>query len=132
MAQQIAAQLEVQIGSVARQIDEKLAQFGSGEELAVRIQEKIQGVLRRAEERVGEALRNAETRQREAERRAAETAARQRSQPVSYAVPPLPPKPPKPPKPPVSEEERMMILRMVSEGKVSVEQAEKLLSAMNG
>jgi hypothetical protein len=135
MAQQIAAQIEVQIGSVARQIDEKLAQFGTGEELAVRIQEKIQGALRRAEERVGEALRNAETRQREAERRAAETAARQRSQPIPYPAQPTPPsapKPPKPPKPPVSEDERMLVLRMVSEGKISVEQAEKLLAALNG
>ncbi len=31
-----------------------------------------------------------------------------------------------------SSEERMMILRMVEEGKISVEQAEKLLSALNG
>jgi hypothetical protein len=32
----------------------------------------------------------------------------------------------------VSDEERMLILRMVEQGKISVEQAEKLLAAMDG
>jgi hypothetical protein len=44
----------------------------------------------------------------------------------------MPPPPPAPkPKPnPASAEERLMVLRMVEEGKISVEQAEKLLAAM--
>jgi len=33
---------------------------------------------------------------------------------------------------PAGAEERMMILRMVSEGKLSVEQADQLLAAMGG
>jgi hypothetical protein len=49
--------------------------------------------------------------------------------------PPPPPRPPQPPRPtkapaPVNDEERRMILRMVSEGKVSVEQADQLLAAL--
>ena len=138
LAQQIATQIEAQVGSVARQLDEKLSSFSNGEELASRIQEKIQGALRRAEERVSEAMRNAETRTRDAEKRAAD-AERRRERfghgfPGSgWPQPPTPPPPPRPPraKAPVSEEERLLILRMVSEGKISVEQAEKLLNALN-
>lgn len=129
--QQLAAQIESQVGAVARQIDEKFAQFGSGEEFAARLQERVSAALRKAEEKMNETLRNAEARAKEAEKRAAD-AERQRGRPGAAWQAPLPPKPPKPPKPPVSEEERMMVLRMVSEGKLSVEQAEKLLAALNG
>jgi hypothetical protein len=132
--QQLAAQIESQVGAVAKQIDEKFAQFGSGEEFAAKLQERIAAALRKAEEKVTEAMRNAEMRAKEAEQRAAE-AERQRGRGGQWAgtwQAPPPPKPPKPPKPPVSEEERMMVLRMVSEGKLSVEEAEKLLAALNG
>lgn len=131
--QQLAAQIETHIGAVAKQIDEKFAQFGSGEEFAAKLQERISAALRKAEEKMNETMRNAEARSREAERRAAD-AERQRGRggwAGTWQAPP-PPKPPKPPKPPVSEEERMMVLRMVSEGKLSVEEAEKLLAALNG
>jgi hypothetical protein len=43
-----------------------------------------------------------------------------------------PPAPPEPPSEPVSDEERMTILRMLEEKKITVEQAEKLLSALSG
>mgnify|MGYP003383801076 CR=1 FL=1 len=46
--------------------------------------------------------------------------------------PPAPPVPPKPKRAPATDEERMMILRMVEQGKISVEQAEKLLAALTG
>jgi hypothetical protein len=49
-----------------------------------------------------------------------------------WGGPPRPPAPPMPPTPPVGENERMMVLKMVSEGKISVEQAEQLLVAMGG
>jgi hypothetical protein len=47
-------------------------------------------------------------------------------------VPPVPPIPPTPPADPVSDEERMVILRMVEQGKISVGDAEKLLAALEG
>lgn len=137
LAQHIAAQIEASLGSVARQLDEKFSKLSTNEELAARIQEKVQSALRKAEERVAEAMRSAEARTKEAERRAAE-AEKQRGRsgfPGAGWPPPPPPPPPRPPKaprPPASEEERMAVLRMVSEGKISVEQAEKLLSALNG
>ena len=37
-----------------------------------------------------------------------------------------------PPKPPVSDEERLAILKMLQEKKISAEEAEKLLSALEG
>ncbi len=40
------------------------------------------------------------------------------------------PTPPPPPREPVTEQERLMILKMVQEGKITIEEAEKLLSAL--
>ena len=45
-------------------------------------------------------------------------------------MPPTPPTPPAPPAPPVSEEERMMILRMLEQKKISLEEADRLLAAL--
>jgi hypothetical protein len=45
-------------------------------------------------------------------------------------MPPLPAPAPKPKRNPPSPEERMLVLKMLEEGKISVEQAEKLLAAM--
>jgi DUF4097 and DUF4098 domain-containing protein YvlB/ElaB/YqjD/DUF883 family membrane-anchored ribosome-binding protein len=139
-AQQVAGQVERQVVNLTRQLDEKLAHWGGGDEIAVRVQEKVQSALRRAEEALGEAMRNAEQRAREAERRAAEMEGRHtrhaRRHVPSWDAPPPPPPPPapkaaKPKAPPVSDEERLVILRMVSEGKISVEQAEQLLAALS-
>jgi hypothetical protein len=46
--------------------------------------------------------------------------------------PPAPPAPPAPPDEVVSEEERMMILRMLEQKKISLDEADKLLSALEG
>lgn len=45
---------------------------------------------------------------------------------------PQPPAPPAPPSEPVNESERMMILQMLAEKKISLEEAESLLSALEG
>jgi hypothetical protein len=45
---------------------------------------------------------------------------------------PKPPTPPEPPADPVSEDERMAILKMLAEKKITAQQAEKLLSALEG
>jgi ElaB/YqjD/DUF883 family membrane-anchored ribosome-binding protein len=134
-AQQIAIRVEKQVSGVARQLEERLAHWGGGDEIAVRVQEKVQAALRRAEEAITEGIRNAEQRAREAERRAAEFDARRGRRSMRWETPisPTPPRPPRAPRsktPTVSEEERLMVLRMVSEGKISVEQAEQLLAAL--
>ncbi|MCB9147535.1 MAG: hypothetical protein H6641_02145 [Caldilineaceae bacterium] len=120
------------------------------QELSVRIQEKVQRAVRVAEEKVAEALRQAEERiaraeahtERMDERRARHEQRRQHAGARAGAAPsaqyswtvqaPPPPAPPKAAKAPqVSDEERMAVLRMVEEGKISVEQAEKLLQALS-
>jgi len=45
---------------------------------------------------------------------------------------PKPPTPPEPPSEPVAEEERMTILKMLAEKKITAQQAEELLSALEG
>lgn len=127
ITQQITAQIESQVNELSRQLDDKLARLGTNEELATSIQEKVQSAMRRAEEKLAEAMRKVEQRTQETESR--------RRKSAGWAPPPAPPPPPAAPRPkrtPATDEERMLILRMVEQGKLSVEQAEKLLLALNG
>lgn len=132
----LLGQVEVGLRSLTRTLDDKLSNLGTSEEIAGRVHEKVQTAMRRAEEKIAEATRDAERRARDAERRVAEMERSQRKgRPGAYWGPPPPvPPAPKPPKAPsqASEEERLMVLRMVSEGKISVEQAEQLLAALTG
>lgn len=122
ITQQISAQIESQVGELSRQLDDKLSRLGSNEELAVTIQERVQAAMRRAEEKLAEAMRKMEQRTQESEGRRRK----------GGWTPPPPPAASKPKRAPATDEERMMILRMVEQGKLSVEQAEKLLAALNG
>jgi hypothetical protein len=45
---------------------------------------------------------------------------------------PKPPTPPMPPSEPVSEDERMTILKMLADKKITSQQAEELLNALEG
>ncbi|GIV80446.1 MAG: hypothetical protein KatS3mg050_4840 [Litorilinea sp.] len=132
LAQQITEQVESQVEMLTRQLDERLSQLGTGEEIAARVQQKVQQAMRRAEEKIAEAMRKAEKRAQDAERSARRHGGRRRH--VYAWPPPPPPPPPKGPAAPrrskATEEERMMILRMVEAGKISVEQAEQLLAAL--
>lgn len=123
-AQSVVTQIEAHVGTLGRQLEEKLATYGNNEEMATKLQERIQATLRKAEERLSEALRKVEIKVNDVEVRKGK----------GYVWPPPPPPAPKPPKPTrtaATDEERAMVLRMVSEGKISVEQAEKLLTALN-
>lgn len=141
----ISVDLEDQIDAVGRQVNESLS--GLGEMINVHTQNalntaadaiaqssgfvkkfKVKDVERRVKRAEERANRHAERMQRHAERQAkrAERRAekmlrfskRQRDQEVQSD--------------PVSNEERLMILRMVEEGKLTIEEAEKLLSALEG
>ncbi len=131
ITQQITEQIESQVNELSRQLDDKLSRLGTNEELAVNIQERVQSAMRRAEEKLAEAMRKVEQRVQEAERRSGEGDGRRRKS-TGWVSPPAPPAPPKPKRAPATDEERMMILRMVEQGKISVEQAEKLLAALTG
>ncbi len=123
ITQQISAEIESQVSELSRQLDDKLSRLGNNEALAVTIQERVQAAMRRAEEKLAEAMRKMEQRTQESETR--------RRKGGWTSPPPPPPAAPKPKRAPATEEERMMILRMVEQGKLSVEQAEKLLAALN-
>jgi hypothetical protein len=150
IVQQVAEQVEAQVEAITRQLNERLSQLDSGDAIAAKVQMKVQSAMRQAEEKIAEAMRRAE---RQAERQAERHAARDARHRV-FVMPPVPPVPPMPPRPPMSgmppmphpaqsplnagkpkrtppsPEERMLVLKMLEEGKISVEQAEKLLAAM--
>lgn len=114
--------------------------------ISVRVQQKVQNAMRQAEEKIASAISHAESRIAQAEQRAADmeskwsgrrrdrrhrpraergdAASRRKSRRSESSSS-------QGEKPSVSQEERIMVLRMVEEGKISVEQAEKLLAAMN-
>jgi hypothetical protein len=122
--------------------------------ISVRVAEQIAPILDNVK-------RQTERIQREVERSAEKARERSESRPRSWSFgwssekpkrgfpsgPPHPPNPPYPPSPPnapwgekskrgtgesVTDEERMTILRMVESKQISVEEAEKLLSALEG
>lgn len=134
LVQQFTTQFESQVGALAKQLDEKLTTMGNNEEIATRVQEKILAAARKAEEKIGEAMKKME---RQGERRGGASWSATwnpgwQGQPPRPPAPPMPPQPPAPARAPASEEERLLVLKMVSEGKISVEQAEKLFAALNG
>ena len=92
-----------------------------------RISRQVQQVTGRAAKRADEALRRAE---RHAARQMRGSASSRWNS--DFKGMPKPPTPPTPPSEPVAEEERMAILKMLAEKKISAEQAEQLLKALEG
>lgn len=95
------------------------------------VSRRAQEAARRAEQRVQAATRRTE----EQIRQAAEREMRRAEHFGDFG--PIPPVSPAPPQPfqrsaPVSEKERLMVLQMLQEGKITVEQAEQLLAALEG
>jgi hypothetical protein len=93
-------------------------------------QRTVNEATRRAEKRVQAALERIERRTQNFD----PMAGRLHPMPFSTEFPFKPPRPAPPPQPsePVSNDERMMILKMVESKKISVEEAEKLLEALEG
>jgi hypothetical protein len=108
-------------GSWGREIGEYWGNFGR--EMGERMSHRAQETAHRAEHKAQEVARRAE--------RKARRAARRHSAKMKWTVDfDNIPKAPK--REPVSEEERMTILRMLAEKKISAEEAEQLLSALEG
>jgi hypothetical protein len=140
LAAQIESQIESQIGHMERTLGERLAGLGAGmdsskvERLAARARRVAERVEEKAQRKAEAARRRGEAAQRRADRLTER--AQQRGfafrfdGPSRPASPPRPPAPPAPLADPVTDEERMMILRMVEQGRISVGDAEKLLAAL--
>jgi hypothetical protein len=152
MADAISQQITQQVESQVRMIEDQLnAQLSSitmrlnaaslSEEQARRIEDRARDASERANARAQERIRHAQERMEhklaaaqrkiEIKTQAHERASRHGHHNWSFSIP-TPPTPASPPGEPVSEDERLMILRMLEQKKITMDQAEELLSALEG
>lgn len=135
-----AHQFEAQMADMERKLEERLAHipFVDGERVAKRAQEAAERARRQAERTAERARARAERAREHAEhdRRKHDKHGfgfrMQWSPPSAPKGPPSAPKPPKPPAEPISDTERMTILKLVADKKISAEEAQKLLAALEG
>lgn len=154
ISQQVSQQIEAQMEMLEHQLESQLSNLSSlfgetglspdkqeriaqrareaSERANARAQEKIQRAQEKLQRKLEAARRRAEMKARAAERSARDR--RRRPGPFEWGppTPPHPPQPPATPSEPVSEEERMMILQMLEQQKISIEEAEQLLAALEG
>jgi DUF4097 and DUF4098 domain-containing protein YvlB len=138
----INLQAEGDVMVTSRESDwESAAEFDFGgswplpDDFSKRINRRVQEATERAGQKAEAAARRMEAGVRRAEeniRRGEENLRRQQGRRFSFNWSPGRGIPPTPPSEPVSDEERMTILRMLQEKKISAEDAEKLLSALEG
>jgi hypothetical protein len=108
----------------ARKIEERARE--AGQRAAERAQERMQRAQQKMDQKMAAMQRRMEIKNRERER-----ASRHAQRSWSFNIP-TPPIPPTPSGEPVTEDERLMILRMLEQKKITMEEAEQLLSAMEG
>jgi len=159
ISEQITQQIESQMGALEMQLEAQLSGLGArlgaiglspeqqervaerAREASERANERVQEKMRRAQEKldrkIAEAQHRAEQRAREAERRTRvhdrhADHREHRGWRFDWPSPPTAPATPVPPSDPVSDDERMVILRMLEQKKITPEQAEQLLSALEG
>jgi hypothetical protein len=153
MADAVSQQINQQVESQVRMIEDQLnAQLSSltmrlnaakltedqarrieerAREASVRATQRAQERVRRAQERMEQKMAAAQ-RKMEYQNQAMERAARHGRHPAGMGIFTVPgsPRPPSPPGEPVNEEERLMILRMLEQKKITMEEAERLLTAL--
>jgi len=147
IARQVEAQMEAQMEALNHQLTEQMSNLSASISKAGLSEEQAEEILRRAREtnerataRAQEKIRRAQeklTRKLEAARRRSELkaqAAERRSQSrgksswnFEWNAPES-----QPARESVSDEERLMILRMLEQKKISLEEAEELLAALEG
>lgn len=130
---------------IASQVEAQIAQTLEGLDIDGLAQREMEKAMRRAEreiaraqehaertrQRVEEQARHAQERAERAARKAQEKLARHFSRGFShFGQEPQPGQRPR--KPQVSEQEQLAVLKMVQEGKISIEEAERLLRALEG
>lgn len=115
--------LEEKLAAIEQALSEKLA--GLDERLRISIERQASKAEKHAER-----LRRQAEKQAERLQRAAERSARRFS--FSWGPTSTQPRPSTPPPEPVSDEERLLILRMVESKQITVEEAERLLAALEG
>lgn len=143
ISRQVEAQLELLEQQLQSQLENLTASLGSAglsAERAERIARRAQEASERARMRAEEKLRQAQERMQrkleaarrraEMKARAAERAARdRRKRPTTFSWSSTSPPPQREP---LSDEERLMVLQMLEQGKITPEEAEQLLAALEG
>ncbi len=141
LSEQIEAQVAAKMAEIERELNAQFGELnlnlsGLGRMNAQAIAARARRAAETARRRQEAVQRKLEAAQRKVERAArhAEHADRRRTWGVNFTVPtpPRPPTPPKPPVDPVSNDERLAVLRMLEQGKISAADAEKLLAALEG
>jgi hypothetical protein len=126
-------------GETQTQNVQKLTMSAQRGDVSAQVSAKVQ-------RKVNEAMRRADRKLREAEQKLRHAHSEHLDFRMHYPGGPIPPRPPAPPRwnaglntsdmenanPPVSDEERMTILKMLQEKKITSEEADKLLAALEG
>jgi len=128
----LGAQIEEELEARLSSLEEKLTQQFEGldERIQAHSERFAEQAARFATHAARQAERQVERARRSLDRRKMKSRKRDFGESFAWGFPPEPPKPPRPPVEPVSEEERLVILRMVQENKISIEEAERLLAAL--
>lgn len=145
LSEQIEAQVAAKMAEIERELnvqfgDLNLNLSGLGRMNAQDIAARARRAAETARRKTEAAQRKVEAAQRRAERVAqrhaehAQAHAKRRGWGFNFSVPapPRPPTPPKPPADPVSDAERLAVLQMLEQGKITAADAEKLLAALEG
>ena len=139
----VESQIEAKMEQFERELDIKMAKLGEQiarmaavgtADLEARLSRATVERASRHAERAAEHARRQAERAAERARRRTERGSRLHAAHISVDIPPRPPRPPAPPKPaaPITEGERLMILRLLEQRKISVEEAGRLLDALEG
>jgi DUF4097 and DUF4098 domain-containing protein YvlB len=150
IAQQVESQIESQMEFMTRQMSEQLERMGAAfdrsgmsqqeadriveevrlksEKAAARAQEKMRRSQEKMEKKMEAQRRRAEAESKAAERRAQSSSRRG----WSFTWPPTNAQPATVNKPQASEEERLMILKMLEQKKITLDEAANLLEALEG
>jgi hypothetical protein len=150
ITQQVSKQVEIQMKMLEQQMNAMAANLSASMGAAGLSKERIEHIQQRARETAERASQRTQERMQQAQERLerrmvahqqramhkakiAETRmTRKDRKSWGFSWPPMPDEPPMPPEPAVSEEERLLILKMLEQKKISLAEAEKLLSALEG
>lgn len=147
MATEFAQRMEAQISMMTGQISERLAHLSEAlpevlaaaglsadeaERIALRVRVAGDRAAERARRGVEEANRQVARHMDQAQRQAERQVERQARQQAVRVVHAPPPPPPPPTAPSTGGEERLLILRMLEQGKITVDDATRLMAAMEG
>jgi len=134
----LGVQIEEELDARLSSLEERLSQQLEG--LDERIQAKTEQYVSQAEQFAARAQHQAERAAERFRRSMDRQKPKRKREPgprfeFNWGRPPAPPVPPEPPRrrssEPVTEQERLMILQMVQDKKISIEEAERLLAALD-